>query len=567
MATRPLQVWLPFAGLLLSVAAFTVPARPLAAFKAAPAPIRFTFTIDSDAPLESLLPTPPKTAWLPPAPWNNDLSKVPEVSFGEPVSRDAKNAMEQTAHILAKINHLNRNRSKTDGFMEALLSQRDDLRGMPFLLGDDCRANKQQAEVFANIVGAIRREFFGANLSERPAGEPFLDAALSDAFWDKLAPKLTTNALREAIREADPDVTARVDVFQPLVVAALMQMITPASEIYGPRLPRHLATIPHAAAGRALAKLVLFSPDARVRRAAIDGLKTRRSDEYTDELLAGFRYPLPAAAHRSAEAFIKLGRKDMLAKLIDVLEQPDPRAPHAWSIAGQNVHVLRELVRVNHHRNCVLCHAPANDSDPPSLSLSSEVPMPDQPLRVSTGYYRFHRSPDILVRFDVTYLRQDFSLVLPVKDSNPWRAEQRFDFFVRTRVISDDEAAECERQLRKTPQPYHAAALQALRVLTGRNVGLAPQSWRDLLTNHAADAPLNTTIAPAVKPAGRLAPSAPSPRPRATSAPASDPAGAAASVERKTGHGNFNHIHWVVGTVFSLICLAILGLVAVVRMR
>ena len=118
-------------------------------------------------------------------------------------------------------------------------------------------------------------------------------------------------------------------------------------------------------------------------------------------------------------------------------------------------------MRINHHRNCLLCHAPlepkANVSTEKAATLETlavQVPMPDQELRSpsssSRGYYE-KSNPDILVRVDVTYLRQDFSVKLPVADPGPWPEMQRFDFLVRTRPVSELEAQAYRDLLRAAP--------------------------------------------------------------------------------------------------------------------
>ena len=43
------------------------------------------------------------------------------------------------------------------------------------------------------------------------------------------------------------------------------------------------------------------------------------------------------------------------------------------------------------------------------------------------------------VRADVTYLTQDFSVMQPVIDHGPWPDMQRFDFFARTRPLTEEE--------------------------------------------------------------------------------------------------------------------------------
>jgi hypothetical protein len=218
-----------------------------------------------------------------------------------------------------------------------------------------------------------------------------------------------------------------------------------------------------------------------VRAAAIEGLKGRPKKDYATALLQAFRYPLPAVAKRAAEAFVKLQSKDALADLVAVLEQPDPRAPTKQQIDGKDVTAVRELVRINHHKNCLLCHAPANTEGVPRDVLTVPVPMPDQALSAGGGY-GFGMSPDIFVRIDMTYLRQDFSLLMRVENAAPWPQMQRFDFLVRTRVLTAEEAAECEKYLARQTPPHHAAAQYALRELTGQQpMDTSPQAWRKLL--------------------------------------------------------------------------------------
>lgn len=144
---------------------------------------------------------------------------------------------------------------------------------------------------------------------------------------------------------------------------------------------------------------------------------------------------------------------------------------------------MRELVRINHHHNCLLCHAPATasrDGAPKEetdklAKLTAQIPVPSEPM---TAYYR-PANPDILVRFDVTYLRQDFSMKLPVKDADPWPEMQRYDFLVRTREVTNQEAAAYRELLQpEALSPYHRAALAALRELTGHDAGPTAAVWR-----------------------------------------------------------------------------------------
>jgi len=438
-----------------------------------PQPPRFFFKIDSLAPVDTLLPTPPKVSAKLPLWTNEDLAKVPELTIGEPLSKTLikEKALEATAQMLAKVNQLNR--KKTDGFMLALIEQRPDLRGLPYLMGEECRTREDQARMFnvvANSIGVLTRP----RREEHESTDAMLDQGMAHAV-KMMRASIAMNRGNE-------------DQFYRAAVAAMTQIIMPESEPVRLGLAKSLATIPHVDATKALAKLVLYSPEDRVRAAAIAGLKTRREKDYTDILVQGFRYPLPAVSKRAAEAIVKLDRKDLLPDLLDVLERPDPRLPVTEKKDGKEVTFVRELVRVNHHRNCVLCHAPGNTENVPEGVLKVAVPLPGEPLPKPTdgGYQSTPPiSPDIVVRLDMTYLRQDFSLMMPVPDAHPWPEMQRFDFLVRTRQLTPTEAQAydpcCEMEEPGHLSPYHRSALYALRELTGRDTEPTAAAWRKLL--------------------------------------------------------------------------------------
>jgi hypothetical protein len=410
-----------------------------------PPPPRFTFTIDPKTPLKDLLPAPSKIknagAILP-----DDLTQVPEVEFGAPVAKNTE-AMKNTAHAIAKINHLNA--KKTDGFVEALRDDRPDLHGLPFAMGNACRTKGERNRQFNAAVATVR-----ALLQQVQQG------GNADQFW---------------LREHDN--FARI--------AALMQIMAPESPSLRLGLVKYLSTVSYAEATRALAKLAIFSAEEEVRRAATDALKVRRERDYTDVLLQGMRYPWPTVAKHTSEALVKLERNDLVPRLIEMLDKPDPRLPVVKEVNKKKVPVVRELVRINHHRNCLLCHAPGNTGTVAPETLSVAVPTPDQPLNPPSGGYQQSGSPDLLVRIDVTYLRQDFSMMQAVTDAAPWPEMQRFDFLVRTRELTEEEAADLRSKLDKHEKgwitPYQRAAVTALRELTGKDTTPTAQAWRELL--------------------------------------------------------------------------------------
>jgi len=444
--------------------------RPMATFRQFNGQfnIRFNFKLDTRAPLVEFLPIAAKLSKAAP-PFNEDLAKVAEIGFSEPMAKDMDKhqAMEAIAYSIAKINHLNA--KKHDGFMLAMIENRADLHGLPFLMGDDCRSGEKLAASFAVIAQGVRQ------LTQNQNGQRLPDGSVPNEFSDLNPTKLT-------LPGTSPETV------QLALVAALMQIMMPESEQARVNLAKYLATVPHIDATKALARLALFSAEDVVRAAAIEGLRLRSERDYTDVLMQGFNYPLPAVAKRSAEALVKLDRKDVLADLVNVLERPDPRLPFTEKRDGKDAMTVRELVKVNHHRNCLLCHAPGNTENTPAVALKVAVPSPVEPLPKPTdggGYQTTPSTPDILVRIDMTYLRQDFSLMMPVADAHPWPEMQRFDFLVRTRPVTPTEvqAFESRRETDEPGQPsvYHRAALFALRELSGRDAEATPQAWRKVL--------------------------------------------------------------------------------------
>src|SRR5207253_1905516 len=102
-------------------------------------------------------------------------------------------------------------------------------------------------------------------------------------------------------------------------------------------------------------------------------------------------------------------------------------------------------------------------------------PVPGKKLPPPQAYYDRGSS---FVRADITYLRQDFSMVLPVLNSDPWPLHQRFDFLVRQRPLSPDQADLLTRKARerKTTEQKEAM-LFVLRELTGKDLGTTAREW------------------------------------------------------------------------------------------
>ncbi len=359
--------------------------------------------------------------------------------------------------------------------MEVLCQQRPDLAGLPWIMGDACRLSKDRSARFAKVVNQLRTSIqLGAGV-----------------FW--LPPPMLRPGQPQAPSPSEQPPTIPTIVFPVARVAALMQMLAPEPAAMRLALVKHLAGIPQEEATRALTRLAVFSFEKEVRHAALDALMSRDAKGTTDILQQGLRYPWPAVAQNTSAAVIQLKRKDLIPHLVDFLDEPDPRDPVVKEFNQRKAPVVRELVRINHHRNCLLCHAPGNTPDvleegrlarPREDIVTGSVPIPGEPLPSPFEGYRF-QTPDILVRVDVTYLRQDFSLLLPVANAAPWPTMQRFDFLVRTRALSVKEA-EAFRELAKKRgpgylSPNHQAALAALRELTGREAEPNAAAWRSAL--------------------------------------------------------------------------------------
>jgi hypothetical protein len=86
-----------------------------------------------------------------------------------------------------------------------------------------------------------------------------------------------------------------------------------------------------------------------------------------------------------------------------------------------------------------------------------------------------HKEIPVVIRADITYFRQDFSVMQLV---GPGAEPLRFDFLVRTRPVTSEEM----RLLKKRPELHPAlrqkeSVLFALRELTGKDPGRTLEDW------------------------------------------------------------------------------------------
>src|SRR5262249_27227169 len=151
----------------------------------------------------------------------------------------------------------------------------------------------------------------------------------------------------------------------------------------------------------------------------------RPQHEFGHVLAEMLRYPLAQVADHAAEALATLEVRDALPDVIKMLDGPDP-ALFVYARHGkQSYPVAREVVRINHLGNCVLCHAPSTARND---LVRGAVPTPGQPLPAPATTPQYYETGALFVRADVTYLKQDFSVVQPVDSPKSWPTHQRFDY-------------------------------------------------------------------------------------------------------------------------------------------
>ncbi len=188
-------------------------------------------------------------------------------------------------------------------------------------------------------------------------------------------------------------------------------------------------------ATRALAKRAMTDLNPKVREAAARELLQRPRADYRSLLLGGLRYPWAGGRTRRRDAGVREGHGGRAA--VGRVCSADTIPPFTTRQGEKETLVVRELVRINHLKNCLMCH-------PGSFSrtdlVRGRVPTPGEPLPAplkSPQYY--DGSGTILVRADTTYLKQDFSVMQPVPNHDQWPEQQRFDYFLRTRPATLQE--------------------------------------------------------------------------------------------------------------------------------
>src|SRR5262249_17665458 len=116
---------------------------------------------------------------------------------------------------------------------------------------------------------------------------------------------------------------------------------------------------------RALAHLAVFDLAPAVRRSALKALATHKASEARPVFLHALRHPWTVAAEHAALALVALNDTKAVPDLKRLQRQP------------RNPTRLRELVKVNHLRNCLLCHPAATDIE--GARFATAIPTPGKP--------------------------------------------------------------------------------------------------------------------------------------------------------------------------------------------
>jgi hypothetical protein len=332
-----------------------------------------------------------------------------------------------------------------------LLKVRPDLKSLPVRQGRSCQLDHRSA---ANLEAFSQRLHYLVRPEE------------SDG--QHAMPALLRKFLEEEARG-----TGR-KWLRPEAIPALQQILMQESRPLRWLLVELLAEIPGPAASAALAQRAIFDLSPEVRALAIQALNGRPRSEYRPVLLGGLRYPWAPVADHAAEALAALRDREAVPTLVSYLKEADSSPPNK----GQTL--WPEVIRVRHATNCLMCHAPAATlTDPvagwvPGITLLGTVrvqrPCMLEDIPTASGF---------LIRADITYLKQDFSVREPVKTPGADLVlRPRFDFLVRTRKVKAEEAKALAAKSAKPQQ--REAILFALRELTGSDAGTQTSAWAKL---------------------------------------------------------------------------------------
>jgi hypothetical protein len=358
-----------------------------------------------------------------------------------------------------------------------ITNNRPDLGGLPFRQGNACRTKASEAAVLASLAPKLRKYL--------------MDAAPPDQ--DGHRPKNLV-LLRETLRNERRG--KRPEWLRFEAIPTMMQMLMAEEAPIRMLLVDMLAEIPEKQATVALAQRAIFDLSPDVRSAALAALMDRNPDGYRSVLLNGLCYVWKPVADHAAEALIALNVKDdnSIARMIVQLDEPNPADVY---IAHNRGGFQRELIRTSHMANCLLCHPPSvngNDgvvAEDPTVTIRTNNPK-SRTATVGLDYYGkpsiHHRDP-LIIRGDITFIRQDFSVMqAELQAGTTLPAQMRFDYLVRMKWLPEKKARELKTKLDgQSTYPQRESVLFALRELTGQDAGPTTEAWLKLFPRAELD--------------------------------------------------------------------------------
>ncbi len=301
--------------------------------------------------------------------------------------------------------------------------------------------------------------------------------------------------LREVLRNERRG--KRPEWLRPEAVPAIVQILMHEDVPLRLLMVELLSEIDGAAATTRLAQRAVFDLSPQVRAEAIAALRSRPRDAARPVFVNAFRYPWPRAAIHAAEALTALGDDEIAPLLVAQLDKPDPALP--YTTADGRV-MVRDVVHLDHVQNCLICHAPAFNGrdpvvgiDPVTIRPNSTLENPNlrYPSQVLRGDQRSGIwANNLLIRADVQFVRQDFSVTFPVRPVFDLLQGRRIDFVVRTRQLKGEELREYRKQEQSPTKnyPQRDATLTALKAVTGRDAGPTTDAWVKLYPHAGAEA-------------------------------------------------------------------------------
>ncbi|MBL8798415.1 MAG: HEAT repeat domain-containing protein [Planctomycetia bacterium] len=369
---------------------------------------------------------------------NRQLLDMPQLRLEpltNPANRVSVASQPSTTTQIFQASRVMREWSGTAHVVPAALGLRPDLRGLPFVMGKDCQLESADAQRMEQLSRHMRGLL--AHSLDR-SGQ--VDAEM----------------LKRAMVGGKE---MQLDIGNAGAIPCLMQMLQLENPGVRTMLIEQLARIEQPKASESLAKLALFDLSPEMRERAIRALATRPRAEVRPLLLAGLRYPWAPVADHAAEALVALQDKEAVPALKQLSDAVDPNV--ATYDLQSRTWMTPEVVRINHLSNCVMCHAPSHSSND---LVRGQLPSQNEPLPPPTEYYSNGTGP--FVRADITYLRQDFSVMQEVDKPGKWPKMQRFDYLVRRRPEKPEEAYHRVQRTAAGNYPQRQAVLFALRELS-----------------------------------------------------------------------------------------------------